>query len=89
MVTFLSYFLAPKLTKKSFEVIWQDRTAQQVYNQWRAFSDLGKLYSIWQDSGVLVHLGNIVHPNVVEGFKIKEETGEEYLPGSYTSTVNV
>ena len=77
-------FSAPKLTKKSFEIIWQDRTAQEVYNQWRALSDLGKLYSIWQDSEVLVHLGDIVHPGVVDSIKISE-VGEEYLPGSMTT----
>jgi hypothetical protein len=71
------------LTKKSFEIIWQDRTAAEVYNQWRALADLGKLYSIWQDSGVLVHLGDIVHPDIVESFKINE-TEEKYFPGLMT-----
>jgi hypothetical protein len=61
-------------------VIWQHQTAQEVYNQWRALSDLGKLYSIWQDSGVMVHLGDIVPPDIVESFKIKE-AGVEYFPG--------
>ncbi len=76
-------FSAPKLTKKSFEIIWQDRSSRQIYNQWRALSDLGKLYSIWQDTGVLVHLADIVHPDIVDSLNIKDS--DDYLPGQTIS----
>jgi hypothetical protein len=70
------------LTKKSFEIIWQDCTSRQVYDQWRALSDLGKLYSFWQNTGVLVHLADIVHPDVLDSLKIEESLpGEAIEPG--------
>ena len=71
-----SQFSAPKLTKKSFEVMWQDSTSREVYNQWRALADLGKLFSYWQDSGVMVHLADLVHPDIVDSLKL-DETGSD------------
>jgi len=67
---------APKLTKKSFEIIWQDSTSRDVYNQWRALADLGKLYSYWQDSGVLVHLADMVHPDIVDSLNLDDASSE-------------
>ena len=64
------------MTKKSFEVMWQDSTSRDVYNQWRALADLGKLFSYWQDSGVMVHLADLVHPDIVDSLKL-DETGSD------------
>ena len=70
------------MTKSDFEVIWQDRTSRQVYDQWRALSDLGKLYSYWQDTGVRVHLADLVHPDIVGSLNIEGANASEvFEPG--------
>ena len=48
--------LAPKISREMFEITWEKKTALEVYNQWRALSDMGKLYSFWAKTGSIVRL---------------------------------
>jgi hypothetical protein len=42
---------------------------------------LGKLFSIWQDTGAVVHLADIVHPDIVDSLDIGANSTEEFRPG--------
>jgi methionyl-tRNA formyltransferase len=61
---------APKIGKESFEIHWTKQTALQVYNQYRAVSDLSKLHSTWQETNKVVRLNDIVHPAVIENMDL-------------------
>lgn len=76
---------APRLTKSSFEVKWDQCSSWDVYNQYRALAGLSKLYSVWQDTGRTVRFANIVHPHVVRELATAENDDDDVLPGRTVS----
>jgi hypothetical protein len=55
-----------------------------VYDQWRALADLGKLYSVWQDTGQIVRLADMVHPEVVDALGVGgSDSDRKFRPGAY------
>jgi hypothetical protein len=54
-------------------------SSQEVYNLWRGISDLGKLFSHWQETQSTVRFQEIVHPNITDNLNISNS--EDFLPG--------
>lgn len=54
---------SPKITKDMFEILWNEKTAQQVYNQWRALGETSNLFSYFSKTNALVKLEDISLPS--------------------------
>ncbi len=61
---------APMMKKKHRQIQWTENTAYEVYNQYRALSDLSKLFSFWEETGVKVRFQDIVHPEVINSVNL-------------------
>ena len=72
---------APRIDISSYNVDWNSSTSQDVYNQSRALSGSGKLYSTWKDSDVIVRFSGCVKPEVVQGLNVKAENESDVKPG--------
>ena len=72
---------APCIEKSFYSINWSTSTSKDVYNQSRALSGKGKLYSTWKDTGAKVMFANIIKPEIVDTFDIKLSEEEEIKPG--------
>ncbi|XP_059092285.1 methionyl-tRNA formyltransferase, mitochondrial-like [Tigriopus californicus] len=71
---------APHIDKTFFEIRWEDKTAQEIFNQYRALHDMSKLWSYWAESGHIVRFSSIIHPDIIRDLNC-EQVCPEALPG--------
>ena len=73
---------APKITKDMFELKWEEKTAQEIYNQFRALSDTSKLYSYWKNTSTIVRFEDALSPRTIKSeitnFSVEDE---DSVPG--------
>ena len=71
---------APCINKSFYNIDWNSSSSRDVYNQSRALSGTGKLYSTWEKTGVTVMFENCLNPDIVDSFiYILDEM--DYRPG--------
>ena len=63
---------APRITKDMFQIEWSQKSATEVFNQFRALSDISKLHSYWQDTGETVRFDSIVHPSELQAYDLEK-----------------
>ena len=71
---------APCINKSFYNIDWNSCTSREVYNQSRALSGSGKLYSTWENTCVKVMFSNCLKPEYVDSFlyRLKDD---DYKPG--------
>jgi len=74
---------APKISKSDFGINWDHLSSQDVYNLWRGISDVGKLFSHWQESNAIVRFQDIIHPDIIKTLDITNS--DNYYPGETVS----
>ena len=68
-----SVTFAPLFDKSSAVIDWSAMSSKQVYNLWRAVGDLTKLRTKYQETGLDVRIGSIMHPRCLEGADLSAE----------------
>jgi len=76
---------APKITKDMFEIKWKEKTAQEVYNQFRALGNISKLYSYWKNTETIVRFDNPLPPSNISDVDYSAEDLEFCVPGQVVS----
>ena len=71
---------APCINKSFYCIDWNTSTSRDVYNQYRALSESGKLYSTWEETGETVMFTNCLKPDIIDSF-VYELKGNDYKPG--------
>ena len=71
---------APCINKSFYNIDWNSSSSRDVYNQSRALSGSGKLYSTWEKTGVNVMFENCLKPDIVDSF-IYKLNEIDYRPG--------
>ena len=61
---------APRIDKSFYNIDWTSSTSQDIYNQSRALSGSGKLFSTWKDTDVIVRFAECIKPNIVNSLHI-------------------
>ena len=72
---------APCINNSFYNIDWASSTSRDVYNQYRALSESGKLYSVWKDTDVKVMLVNCIRPEIVDRLDITLENDNSPTPG--------
>ena len=79
---------APKITKDMFEIRWEEKTAQEIYNQYRAlhnFHNSRKLYSYWKNTQTIVRFDEILSPDMLKNLVKFSAEDEDTVPGQVIS----
>ena len=76
---------APKITKDMFEIKWKEKTAQEIYNQFRALGNIYKLYSYWKSTDTIVRFDNPLPPSNISDVDYSAEQLEFCVPGQVIS----
>ncbi len=58
----LELISAPVLDKSMLRIAWAEKSAVDIFNQYRALSDLGKLHAVWEDTDTLVRFAKMRSP---------------------------
>ena len=79
---------APKITKDMFEIRWEEKSAQEIYNQYRAlqnFHNSSKLYSYWKDTQTIVRFDEVLPPDMLKNLVKLSDNDEKSVPGQVIS----
>lgn len=54
---------APKITKDMLEIQWQNKNNIEIFNQYRALSTMGKLYTFLEGSKQIIRFSDMIYPS--------------------------